>query len=232
MNFPAIAKQTYEKLRSQPAFSYITQFIIDHLKKISSPLERARFVHHVVDDYNREILTHPLVLKFLPCKIGCTGCCHTQVGITEDEAELLVSRINEGVQIDHILLQNQMKAGNNLESFYELSYKNRRCIFLGVDNSCQVYNDRPSVCRTNAVLGEAEQCYPHVGAGEPQTLRLLKTEQADMAIMGSFFMAKESGTIAHMVGQILLKSKLIPKLTVNSKNDKPRKKSVFINKDL
>lgn len=228
MNFPAIAKQTYDKLRSQPVFSNITQFVIDHLQKISSPLERARFVHHVVDDYNREVFAHPLVQKFLPCQVGCSGCCHTQVGITEDEAELLIENINEGLKIDYAILHNQVKAGNNPEDFYQLSYENRKCIFLGTDNSCQVYNDRPSVCRTNAVLGNASQCYPHVGEGEPQILRLVKTEQADMAIMGSFFMSKESGNLAHMLGQILLRNKA----TISSKDSKPHKKSVFIDEDL
>jgi Fe-S-cluster containining protein len=228
MNFPAIAKQTYDKLRGQPAFSNITQFVIEHLKKISSPTERARFIHHVVDDYNREIFSHPMVQKFLPCKVGCSACCHTQVGITEDEAELLAERIYEGTKIDHVLLQNQMKVGNNPEEFYQLSHDNRKCIFLGSDDSCQVYNDRPSVCRTNAVLGEASQCSPQEDETEPQTLRLLKTEQSDMAIMGSFFMSKESGTLAYMIGQIFLKNKL----TQTSKNIGPRKKSVSIERDL
>jgi Fe-S-cluster containining protein len=222
MNFPAIAKQTYEKLRSQPAFSNITQFVIEHLRKISSPTERARFVHHVVDDYNREIFAHPIVQKFLPCKSGCSACCHTQVGITEDEAELLAERVNEGLKIDYALLQKQVKAGNNPEEYYQLSYENRRCIFLGADDSCQAYSDRPSVCRTNAVLGEASQCSPHVGDGEPETIRLVKTEQADMAIIGSFLMSKDSGTLAQMVGQILLKNKS----PVPPKNSEPRKKSI------
>jgi Fe-S-cluster containining protein len=226
MNFPAIAKQTYEKLRSQPAFSDITQFIIEHLKKISSPLERARFVHHVVDEYNKEVFAHPLVQKFLPCKVGCSGCCHTQVGITDDEAELLAERINDGLKIDLNLLKTQLAVGNNPEEFYKLSQENRRCIFLGSDESCQVYNDRPSVCRTNAVLGEASQCSPHVGDGEPQTMRLLKTERADMAIMGSFFTARESGTIANMVSRFIsMKNEPNP-----VKKTGTRKKSIF--KDL
>ncbi|MDO9181420.1 MAG: YkgJ family cysteine cluster protein, partial [Bacteriovorax sp.] len=199
-----------------------------HLKKMASPLERARFVHHIVDDYNREIFAHPIVQKFLPCKVGCSGCCHTQVGVTEDEAELLANRVTEGVKIDFARLEKQVQVGNNPENFYLLSYADRRCVFLGTDDSCQVYNDRPSVCRTNAVLGEASQCSPVEGEGEGQTIRLLKTEQADMAIMGSFFMSKESGTLPHMVGKILQQ---------NEEFKKPRtlatkKKAVFKDLDL
>lgn len=220
MNFPAIAKQTYERLRSQPAFSNITQFVIDHLKKISSPKERARFVHHIVDDCNREVFAHPIVQKFMPCKSGCSGCCHTQVGITDDEAELLVERIADGIKIDYALLEKQSKLGNNGQAFYSLAYNERRCVFLGADESCQVYNDRPSVCRTNAVLGESSQCAPLAGESEPNTIRLVKTEQADMAIMGSFLMAKNSGTLASMVSQLLIKNKMVPKAKKSQENKK------------
>jgi len=228
MLFPAIAKQTYEKLRGLPAFSDITQFVIEHLKKITSPKERARFVHNVVDEYNREIFAHPIVQQFLPCKSGCSGCCHTQVGVTADEAELLAERINEGIKIDHKLLEIQINAGNNPAGFYQLEYKNRRCIFLGTDDSCRVYSDRPSVCRTNAVLGDASQCIPQEGNGESTTIRLVKTEQSDMAIMGSFLMSSESGNIAQMVGKILKKNHNPSPVKI----PKAQKKSVFKDNDL
>lgn len=223
MNLPAIAKQTYDQLREQASFSKITDFIIHHLKKISSPLERARFVHHVVDDYNKKIFSHPLVQQFSPCKAGCTGCCHTQVSITEDEAHLLASLIDGGVKIDYARLQKQMKAGNESNEFFKLSYSDRRCVFLGSDSLCQVYNDRPSVCRTNSVLGEAEQCSTENGVKEGQTLRLVKTAEADMAIVGSFMAANSGGALAHMLGKILFSAQSKPKA---------KKKSVSNNIDL
>jgi uncharacterized protein len=228
MLFPAIAKQTYEKLRGLPAFSDITQFVIEHLKKISFPKERARFVHNVVDEYNREIFSHPIVQQFLPCKSGCSGCCHTQVGITSDEAELLAERVNDGIKIDYKLLEIQLNAGNNPAGFYQLEYQDRRCIFLGPDDSCKVYEDRPAVCRTNAVLGDASQCIPHEGAGGSSTIRLVKTEQSDMAIMGSFLMSNESGNISQMVSKILKKNHIAAPL----KPSKQIKKSIFKDIDL
>ena len=228
MNFPAIAKQTYEELKGLPVYLKISEFIIEHLKKISSPLERARFIHNVVDDYNQKVFAHPIVQKLMPCKSGCSGCCHTQVSITDDEAELLISRINEGVKVDYSILQNQMKAANSSEEFYRLSYEARKCIFLGENNKCQVYKDRPSVCRTNAVLGEASQCSTKNGLIEGQQLRLVKTSEADMAIIGSFMNSKENGTLAHMIGRKLFISK-----TVNlPKANKALKKSIFNDQDL
>lgn len=226
MNFPAIAKHTYDRLRSQPAFSNITHFIIEHLKKITSSTERARFVHHVVDDYNREVFSHPIVEKLLPCKAGCSGCCHTPVGVTEDEAELLVEKINDGVKIDFARLARQMSAGNGIDAFYQLSHENRGCIFLSSDNSCKVYNDRPSVCRTNAVLGDASQCSS--SDGEAKGIRLVKTEKADMAIMGSFLASRQNGYMAFMIGRLLHKINV----PTASKGSKPRKKPVSKDLDL
>lgn len=223
MNLPAVAKQTYDQLRGHSSFSKITDFVIHHLKKISSSIERAHFVHHIVDDYNRQVFSHPLVKQFSPCKAGCSGCCHTQVSITEDEAQLLASHIENGLKIDYALLQKQMKAGNDSEQFFKLSYNDRRCVFLGIDDRCQVYDDRPSVCRTNAVLGEASQCSTENGVMDKQALRLIKTPESDMAIVGSFMVARSSGSLAHMLGKILFSS---------AAKSKAKKKSIFNNIDL
>ncbi|RPJ67707.1 MAG: YkgJ family cysteine cluster protein [Alphaproteobacteria bacterium] len=217
MNFPAIAKKTYESLKGQIAFASISQFVIDHLKKMSSPLERANFVHNVVDDYNREVLAHPIVFNLSPCKEGCSGCCHTQVSVTEDEAELLISRIAKDVKINYAALAIQAQAGNDADEFYKLSFEERKCVFLGSNNTCQVYNDRPSVCRTNTVLGEASQCSTEDDKIEKQVIRLVRTPKADMAIMGSFLTSKDSGALANMLSARLLKN---------------NKKSIFINRDL
>ena len=224
MNFPAIAKKSYDLLKSQPAFSSITDFIVHHLKKMSSPLERARFVHNVVDEYNREIFAHPLVKELSPCKAGCSGCCHTQVSITEDEAQLLAARVQEGITINYSLLQKQNEALNCSENFYKLSYDERKCVFLGTNGKCQVYEDRPSVCRTNAVLGEASQCSTKNGLDSTQSLRLIKTSQSDMAIVGSFIASNASGNLAYMLSKFVSKPSL--------KKDSTKKKSVPNNLEL
>lgn len=217
MNFPAIAKKTYESLKNQIAFAGISQFVMDCLKRSSSPIDRARFVHNVVDDYTWEVLAHPIVVNLSPCKAGCSGCCHTQVSVTEDEAELLISRINKDVKINYEALAIQAQAGNDSDKFYKLSYEERRCVFLGTDNTCQVYSDRPSVCRTNTVLGEASQCSTEDDKVGKQLIRLVKTPKADMAIMGSFLISKDSGALANMLSARLLKNS---------------KKSIFINREL
>lgn len=204
MHIPGIAKTTFEALRNQPLFLNITHFVMDHLKRISNKPQRARFVHNVIDQYNEEVFSHPLIKEHMPCKPGCSACCHTQVSVTSDEAELLMEKIDEGVVIDEIRLQIQMKAGNDAESFFKIPFDQRKCIFLSAQGICKVYKDRPSVCRTNAVLGAAKQCDT---SQEQKSIRLIKTSKADMAIAGAFFASNENGTLSLMVGNLLAQRK-------------------------
>ncbi len=218
MNVPAIAKSTFELLRNQPEFLKITETMITHLNKIKSSLERARFVHNVVDEYNQKVFSHPILKELMPCKAGCTGCCHTQVSVTEDEAELLAHNISNGVQIDYKILDTQANAGNEASAFFAIPYKERRCVFLDANGACKVYKDRPSVCRTNAVVGDAAQCDTSTNAGQG-ALRLVKTQEADMAIVGAFAVAVESGTLPVMLSKVL-KAK-------NAKENTSSLKSIF-----
>jgi len=200
MNIPAIAKATFENLKNQPEFFSIFQSITDHLKRIKNNKERARFVHNVIEEYNSEVFAHPLVKQFMPCKAGCTGCCHTQVSVTSDEANLLIERIEQGIEIDLSRLNLQATAGNDADAFFKLSYNDRKCVFLNEKGECNVYSDRPSVCRTNAVLGSADQCDTTNGQKE---LRLIRTPKADMAIMGAFANSEENGTLPFMIKKLL-----------------------------
>lgn len=201
MNVPAIAKNTFESLRNQPEFLKITQTMISHLQKIKSALERARFVHNVVDEYNKEIFAHPILKEMVPCKAGCSGCCHTQVSVTDDEAELLAHNISNGINIDYARLEKQAQAGNDSEAYFKIPYNERKCVFLDEKGACRVYKDRPAVCRTNAVVGDANQCDTSQGVQGP--IRLVKTQKSDMTIVGAFYVAKESGTLPYMLHKAL-----------------------------
>ena len=201
MNVPAIAKSTFELLKNQPEFLSITQTVVSHLNKIKSSLERARFVHNMVDEYNKEVFAHPLLKQFVPCKSGCTGCCHTQVSVTDDEADLLAHNISNGVEIDYNRLATQAAAGNDSSLFFKIPYNERKCVFLNESGACKVYKDRPSVCRTNAVVGEASQC--DTSSGTQGSIRLVKTPKADMTIVGSFSVAETSGTLPMMLSKLL-----------------------------
>ncbi len=163
-------------------------------------MKRSKLVHQLIDEYNIEVFAHPVVKELSPCKNGCSFCCHTQVSVTEDEATVLVQRIQEGLDVDRELLERQMMAGNDPQAFYRMNHLERRCVFLDDQGSCKVYKDRPSVCRTNAVIGESSQCDT---SKTIQPTRLVMTKKADMVIYASFLFARKSGTLPNMVGTML-----------------------------
>lgn len=200
MNVPAIAKKTFEELRREAQYLKIFNFVTEALKSITSSLIRAELVHKIVDELNQETFAHPLVKEMSPCKKGCSACCHTQVSVTDDEADLLAQRILDGQLIDMDRLKIQFAARNDGTAYFNIKYDDRKCIFLDDQGACQVYEDRPSVCRTNVVLGNADQCDT---SKKIQNTRLVKTPKADMAIVASFLYARSSGTLPYMIGKKL-----------------------------
>ena len=204
MKVPSVAKKTFDTLSRFPEYMEIAQTVLSKLSKLATATKRARFVHKLIDDYNLEVFAHPLVKEFSPCQKGCSACCHTQVSVTSDEAKLLVQRISEDTFINGSLLKKQAAAGNDAASFYELSYQERQCIFLDDKGGCKVYADRPSVCRTNAVLGEKEQCNTTDGN---QQLCLIKTSKSDMVIYAAYLHSEQSGSLPMMVQKVLEESK-------------------------
>jgi uncharacterized protein len=200
MNVPAIARKSFEEFRQQTNFINIVNFVVEHLSRLSSLVVRARLVHEMVDEFNKDVFSHPLVKELSPCKQGCSACCHTQVSVTSDEADLLVLRVEAGVAINLDRLRAQMATKDDPREFFKLSYDDRKCVFLNDTDSCSVYEDRPSVCRTNAVLGSADQCKTGDAQGE---MRLVKTPKADMAIYAAYLCSKESGSLPYMIGKRL-----------------------------
>ena len=79
----------------------------------------------------------------ISCGKGCSHCCYTKVSITEDEAEVLAMTAHfSKIDIDTFLLDRQasVKGGH----FYQQQFKNRKCVFLAADGTCQVYPMRPA----------------------------------------------------------------------------------------
>ncbi len=142
-----------------------------------------------------------MVKENVSCKSGCSACCHTQVSITSDEASLLVKQIVSGAEVDLRRLRLLADTGNNAEEFYKLSYEDRACPFLGAGDTCTVYENRPSVCRTNHVVSEPVLC--ETRDGQEQAVRLLNTHRADMIMMAFFKNSKENGALPKMLWKAL-----------------------------
>src|SRR6476660_10510323 len=100
MNVPAIAQKTFAELKNRVEAMELVQFVLKKLNKNHDPVKRARYVHRLVDELNDYIFNDPHVKSLSPCTSGCSACCHTQVSVTRDEADLLASRVEGGSHID------------------------------------------------------------------------------------------------------------------------------------
>jgi len=185
VKFPAIAKKNYEALNGDPQYANIVQIVFEQLLKTSDPVRRAEIVHELVDHFNKPIFENETVQKMSPCRQGCAHCCHNEVSVTEDEIDLIIQKVD--LKIDVAKLEKQK------ENLSMLSYDERGCVFLDKDESCTIYPHRPSVCRTNAVIGDPEQCI------EGTNLRLVNTFQSDMVIYAHFLFSKKSGNLAEVL---------------------------------
>jgi hypothetical protein len=89
MNVPAVANRTFNALSRDLAYLEIVERIVADLAAVADAADRARPVQEEIDRHNAEIFAHPLVREHSPCRAGCSSCCHTQLSVTGDEAELL-----------------------------------------------------------------------------------------------------------------------------------------------
>lgn len=202
--FPSIANQTYLQYKNDSNLLEVTNKLIKKLKKIENRIERTRFAHREVERHLNKLFENPIISHLVVCKQGCSFCCHTQVSITQDEALLYAKKIIDNeVEVDLKKLFQQARAGNDAGKWYKIPYEERRCVFLGDENQCVIYNDRPLVCRSNNVLSNPENCKTEDGKEKP--IRLLKTIKADMAIIASFSLSSVNGALPFMLWKMLEK---------------------------
>ncbi len=205
-----------KRLGDLEEFKFLHRFSRKVLGRIEDPILRAEKAHDYVENYTHEVLANDIVKKTLACRNGCSACCHTQVSVTSDEAELLSSLvIDEGVEVDLKKLYIQGNVENNPEAWFSLPYEVRGCVFLDEAGSCRIYEDRPMVCRTNNVLESNEGCQTRDGVEKP--VRLLNTHKADIVTMSAYEVAGEGGTLPHLLWKKL-------RANVERKNKKQKKK--------
>lgn len=203
MNFPHVAYQTFLKFKNTAAMAQITHYVLEKIKTMTSSIERVKFVHKQIDGYMAQELENPVAKKFIKCQKGCSACCYTQVSVTQDEADLLASLVEEGHSVDKKRLATQAMYSAYSNNWYKLSYEERRCIFLNHKNECSIYDNRPSVCRTNNVLSDPQDCSTQDGQQRP--VRLLNTHKADMAMMAHYLYCQNNGSLPLMLQSALNK---------------------------
>lgn len=198
---PAIAVRTYKMFKEEASFRKLLKAMSKKIQKIRDPIKRARFVHQKINTEIDAQMKNPDIAKFVSCKKGCSACCHTQVAITEDESILLANLIKNGTPIDWTKLFIQAEAGNSTEKYFKLSYDQRGCIFLDENKECRIYEDRPSVCRTNYVVSDPVNC--EVRAGTSPSVQLLNTFSADSWVYAQFDSSNRNGTLPSLVKEAL-----------------------------
>lgn len=79
------------------------------------------------------------------CKRGCSHCCHVQVLITQDEADVIAKRIGRKARF----FTGPSRGREDVKTF-DWGYHNP-CTFL-VEGECSIYENRPLPCRTQYSL--------------------------------------------------------------------------------
>jgi uncharacterized protein len=76
------------------------------------------------------------VAKVAACRSGCAHCCHISVAMAPLEAEIIGEAIG------------RPPAPGPGRVSHDYGY-HRPCVFLGKDNRCTIYKDRPLACRVH-----------------------------------------------------------------------------------
>lgn len=201
MVMPAIAVRTFKLFKEESSFRKLIKQMTRKIQKINDPIKRAKFVHQKINQETSALLANPDVRKYVQCKRSCSACCHTQVAITEDEAKLLAKLVKEGNPIDWSRMFIQAEVGESTEKYYKLTYDQRKCIFLNSSGDCSIYEDRPSVCRTNYVVSDPKDC--EVRNDQCNSVQLLNTYSADSWVYSFFKSSSKNGTLPAMLKEAL-----------------------------
>ncbi len=139
------------------------------LLSCASGVDRATVLHRLVD---RELA--PAAQFPITCRKGCTGCCHYEVEVTVDEAEILADLVRAGYVIDKGRLRRQASRERKSPEWMQFGHPDNRCVFLGDDGGCGIYEQRPAICRKHLVTSPAEACTTAGGQVVPIQLLLVE----------------------------------------------------------
>lgn len=123
--------------------------------------ERARAAHRLINAPIQQSTVQPT------CAKGCGACCHLEVEITKDEGELLAQVVEAGVAIERRRLAVQAARTRRSADWGLPIQKDSRCVFLGDDQACRVYESRPAICRKHVVASDPTECMKEGGQPLP-----------------------------------------------------------------
>jgi Fe-S-cluster containining protein len=133
------------------------------------------------------------------CGKGCSFCCHYHVDISDDEAKLLVEYAKEqNIAISKTQLKKQKD--KTVDTWSQLKYSERRCVFLDENGSCKAYEYRPVSCRVLQVITDPKLCNAEFDTNDVGALSILEVDIMATAINN----ATKSDSMAKLLLDLLL----------------------------
>lgn len=115
-----------------------------------TPAQKTIIAYNLVEDSR-------LNKRKTSCHKGCSFCCHYRVELSEPETQLIKQHIKEKqIPIDKKLLEAQQ--GVSVGDYWDLPKEKSKCVFLGDDESCRIYEIRPMACRNLLVDSDPKNC--------------------------------------------------------------------------
>lgn len=172
---------------SLEALDRIEQRIVEASGRIApeETVSLVREIYRIVDGVGKSVTAH------MSCSAGCAACCRMMVGVTRGEGEILRARVKEegdGERLDRwtsglrartdslLSLEGSADPDRPLTTLSDMlatceahETKGEFCPFLGSDRLCEIYEDRPLMCRICWTLTDPRDCDP--GEGPPVKFR-------------------------------------------------------------
>ena len=175
LQYTRTLKQIFENYRASLSLEAFTSFenhvqgllnnYITDLGNFPAGAPRGRRLHQMLEE---EIAKTSSIE--VSCKKGCGFCCHLQVDITKDEAEVLYEEILSGYEIDQVRLARLALRERTSEEWKKGVVTDNRCVFLNSENACGIYASRPSSCRKLSVTSDPKDCADPNGATIPKII--------------------------------------------------------------
>jgi Fe-S-cluster containining protein len=165
---------------------------VDELKTLTPGPVRGRRVHQLLE---AEIQKASSVKS--TCRAGCAACCHFEVEITSDEADILAELVTSGAaKIDRPALFAQAARGKQDPQWGKGPTPENKCVFLTPMKTCGIYESRPSSCRRLLVTTDPGECHSADGSPIPVAIPLAEVVLSSaISVEGNSF-----GPLAQMLG--------------------------------
>ncbi|MBC7658865.1 MAG: YkgJ family cysteine cluster protein [Chitinophagaceae bacterium] len=94
----------------------------------------------------------------ISCRAGCGFCCHQPVYVSTTEFEAIKDHlVTHNIKVDLAKVQAQHDDISD-GIYHKLKVPERRCVFLGDNSACTIYEARPLMCRRHVVYSDPQHC--------------------------------------------------------------------------